>query len=126
MTLEATFEALSDATRRGVIDLLRRKPRRAGELAEELGQSRPAMSRHLRVLHETGLIEPTSDDADARAKIFRLRPEPFTALRGWLDDVELYWSNQLSAFAAHAEKRKRTLTGGERGRPAEPSARGRK
>jgi DNA-binding transcriptional ArsR family regulator len=103
-SLDTTFEALSDATRRGVIDLLRRKPHRAGELADRLGQSRPAMSRHLRVLRTTGLIEPASDESDARARVYRLRPEPFGALRRWLDDVEQFWSNQLSAFAAHAEK----------------------
>lgn len=102
--LDATFEALSDATRRGVIELLRKKPHRAGDLADHLGQSRPAMSRHLRILRTTGLIEPASDEADARARIYRLRPEPFTALRRWLDEVEQFWTLELAAFKAHAEK----------------------
>ena len=105
--LDRTFEALADASRRGVIDLLRRKPRRAGELADELGLSRPAMSRHLRVLRTTGLIEPEGDDADARARIYRLRPEPFSALRAWLDDVERFWKVELAAFKAPAERRRR-------------------
>jgi DNA-binding transcriptional ArsR family regulator len=102
--LDGTFEALSDPTRRSVIDLLRHKPRRAGELADKLGQSRPAMSRHLRVLRTTGLIEPASDEADARARVYRLRPEPFTALRRWLDEVEQFWTLELAAFKAYAEK----------------------
>jgi DNA-binding transcriptional ArsR family regulator len=110
MSLDGTFEALADPNRRGVIDLLRRKPRRAGELADELGLSRPAMSRHLRVLRTTGLIEPASDDDDARARIYRLRPEPFSALRSWLDDVERFWTLELAAFKLHAEK-----TRGKRG-----------
>ena len=104
--LDGTFEALSDATRRGVIDLLRKQPRRAGELADELGLSRPAMSRHLRVLRTTGLIEPAPGDdpeADARVRVYRLRPEPFSALRRWLDDVERFWTLELAAFKAHAE-----------------------
>jgi len=104
VTLDATFAALSDPTRRGVIDLLRKQPRRAGDLAEELGQSRPAMSRHLRVLRTTGVIEPSGDEADARARIYRLRPEPFTALRRWLDDVERFWTLELAGFKAYAEK----------------------
>jgi len=109
MTLDGTFTALADPTRRGVIDLLRQQPRRAGDLADELGMSRPAMSRHLKVLRQTGLIEPASDEADLRARVYRLRPEPFSALRTWLDDVELFWSGQLAAFKAHAERtRKRS------------------
>jgi DNA-binding transcriptional ArsR family regulator len=107
MTLDHTFSALADPTRRGVIDMLRKQPRRAGELADELGMSRPAMSRHLKVLRTTGLIEPASDDADARAKVYRLCPEPFSALRDWLDEVEQFWAGQLAAFKAHAEKKAR-------------------
>jgi DNA-binding transcriptional ArsR family regulator len=102
--LDGTFEALADPTRRGVIELLRRGPRRAGELADELGMTRPAMSRHLRVLRTTGLVEPASEATDARARVYRLRPEPFSALRRWLDDVDRFWTLELAAFKAHAEK----------------------
>lgn len=105
--LDATFSALADPTRRGVIELLRRQPRRAGDLADQLGMSRPAMSRHLKVLRTTGLIEPAGDEDDARAKVYRLRPEPFAALRGWLDEVERFWADQLASFAAHAEAKVR-------------------
>jgi DNA-binding transcriptional ArsR family regulator len=102
--IDATLSALADPNRRGVVDLLRRRPWRAGELADELGMSRPAMSRHLRVLRQTGLIETAGDDADARARIYQLRPEPFGALRRWLDEVEQFWTNELAAFKAHAER----------------------
>jgi DNA-binding transcriptional ArsR family regulator len=101
--LDAMLAALADPHRRGVVDLLRHQPRRAGDLADELGMSRPAMSRHLKVLRRTGLIEPASDEADARARVYRLLPEPFGALRRWLDDVERFWSHELDAFRAHAE-----------------------
>lgn len=110
--LDRAFEALADGNRRGVIGVLRHGPRRAGELAAELGLSRPAMSRHLRVLRTTGMIEPEGDDADARAIVYRLRPEPFSALRAWLDDVEQFWTLELAAFKAHAERRR-----GKRGAP---------
>ncbi len=102
--LDDTFFALADPGRRGVVDLLRKKPRRAGELADELGLSAPAMSRHLRVLRETGLVERAFDDDDARANIYRLRPEKFMQLRNWLDEIDRFWTLQLDAFAQHAEK----------------------
>jgi DNA-binding transcriptional ArsR family regulator len=102
--LDATIIALADPSRRGAIDLLRRKPRRAGELAEELGLTAPAMSRHLRVLRTSGLVERTFDADDARATVYRLRPEKLVQLRSWLEDIERFWSLQLDAFAAHAER----------------------
>jgi DNA-binding transcriptional ArsR family regulator len=105
--LDDTFLALSDPSRRGVVELLRKKPRRAGELADELGLSAPAMSRHLRVLRETGLVERAFDDEDARANIYRLRREKFMALRSWLDDIDRFWTLQLDAFVKHAEKKKK-------------------
>ena len=106
--LDRTLAALADPHRRRVVDLLRDRPRRAGELADAARISFPAMSRHLKVLRQTGLIEPESDDADARARVYRLRPEPFSALRRWLDEVERFWTLELSAFKAHAERTRGT------------------
>ena len=105
--IEGTFGALADPSRRGVVELLRRTPRRAGDLAQALDLSPPAMSRHLRVLRQSGLIEAITDDADARAKVYRLKREKFTELRAWLDDVEQLWTVQLSAFKAYSERKKR-------------------
>jgi DNA-binding transcriptional ArsR family regulator len=116
--LDATFAALSDPTRRAVIDLLRREPRRAGELAAALDMSPPAMSRHLRVLRMRGLVEEARDEqADARCRVYRLRPEPFRDLASWLAEVETFWSDQLGAFKQHAERAQRkapTKGGGRR------------
>jgi DNA-binding transcriptional ArsR family regulator len=61
------------------------------------------MSRHLRVLRESGLIEDERGD-DARVRVFRLRPQPFVALKDWLDEVESFWAGQLASFKAHAER----------------------
>lgn len=102
--LDATFAALSDPTRRGVIDLLRRKPHRAGELAEALEMSAPAMSRHLRVLRASGLVDEELGDDDGRVRVYSLRKEPFRALRRWLDDVEAYWNLELASFKEYAER----------------------
>jgi DNA-binding transcriptional ArsR family regulator len=103
--LDRTIAALADPTRRGVVDLLRRGPRRAGDLADELGVTAPALSRHLKVLRKTGLITDDELEDDARVRIYRLQPEPFSLLRGWLDEVEMFWAGQLDAFKAHVEKR---------------------
>src|SRR5262245_31473959 len=105
--LDRTFAALADPTRRRVVDLLRRRPQRAGELAAAFEMSAPAMSRHLRVLRRTGLVEEEGLDEDARVRVYRLRPERFAAIRDWLDEVEGYWGGQLAAFKAHAERGKR-------------------
>ena len=114
MSLDATFAALADPTRRGVVDLLRRGPRRAGALAEALDSSPPATSRHLRVLRECGLVEQERDAEDARVRVLRLRAEPFDELRRWIDEVERFWEGQLAAFRDHAERRGRS----SRTRPA--------
>jgi DNA-binding transcriptional ArsR family regulator len=102
--LEDTFSALADPTRRAVVDLLRKKPRRAGELSAALAMSPPAMSRHLRVLRKVGLVSETGLDNDARVRVYALRRDRFVELRSWLEDVESFWGDQLSAFKAHVEK----------------------
>jgi len=106
--LDATLAALADPTRRHVVELLRERPRRAGELAAASAMSGPAMSRHLRVLRASGLVEVEFEeeqvDHDARVRVYRLCPEPFVDLRAWLDYVQAFWSNQLDAFKTHAER----------------------
>jgi DNA-binding transcriptional ArsR family regulator len=104
--LDRTLSALADPARRGAVDLLRTRPRRAGELAASLGLSAPAMSRHLRVLKATGLVEEAhgADSGDARVRVYRLRPEPFDALGAWVASVEGYWALELAAFKRHAER----------------------
>jgi DNA-binding MarR family transcriptional regulator len=89
------------------VELLRRQPRRAGELADAFGVSAPAMSRHLRVLRTRGLVEEERHDRDARCRVYRLRPEPFRDLASWLEEVEAFWSDQLGAFKKHAERAQR-------------------
>ncbi|HXN41518.1 MAG TPA: metalloregulator ArsR/SmtB family transcription factor [Myxococcaceae bacterium] len=102
--LDRTLAALADPTRRGTIELLRKRPRRAGELAASLAMSGPAMSRHLRVLRSTGLIEEDHVGNDARIRLYRLRPEQFRALGRWLDEVEKFWTRELRAFKDYAER----------------------
>jgi DNA-binding transcriptional ArsR family regulator len=102
--LDATLAALADPTRRRVVELLRERPRRAGELAAASGISGPAMSRHLRLLRACGLVEEERVDADARVRLYRLRREPFAGLQEWLDQVQAFWTGQLDAFKAHVDR----------------------
>jgi DNA-binding transcriptional ArsR family regulator len=104
--LDRTLSALADPTRRRVVELLRERPRRAGELAEAFRVSAPAISRHLRVLRTRGLVEEERVDEDARVRVYRLRREPFDALSLWLRELESFWSDQLESFGAHVAKRK--------------------
>ncbi|HEU4417508.1 MAG TPA: metalloregulator ArsR/SmtB family transcription factor [Planctomycetota bacterium] len=105
--LDRAFAALADPTRRGVVDLLRRGQRRAGELAGELDVSAPALTRHLRVLRDSGLVEEAGDEADGRVSIYRLRREAFVRLRQWVDDVQAMWQTQLESFASHVRSRRK-------------------
>lgn len=106
--LDQTLHALADPTRRAVIGLLRGRPRRSGELAAALSLSRPAMSRHLRVLRKARLVSEQILEDDARGRVYRLRTEPLGSLRGWIEQVEAFWDDQLAAFKAHAEDQHRS------------------
>jgi len=99
--------ALADPVRRQVVDELRLGPKRAGELADSAGMSFPAISRHLRVLRATRVVEVRVLDEDARVRVYQLRAEPFVALRAWLDQVEAFWGEQLGAFSDYAKKKRK-------------------
>jgi DNA-binding transcriptional ArsR family regulator len=87
MAAGTIIEALGDPVRRQVVTLLSDRPRRAGQIAAEIGMSAPAISRHLRVLLQALVIEDERIDADARARVFRLRPQSIVAVRAWLDEI---------------------------------------
>jgi DNA-binding transcriptional ArsR family regulator len=103
-SLDRTLTALADPNRRRVVDLLCERPRRAGELAEATNLAFPAMSRHLRALRESGLVEEDRHEGDSRVRIYRLRQEPMNELKAWLEQIEKLWMRQLAAFKAHIQK----------------------
>ncbi len=103
MTLDHTFAALADPARLGIVRLLGEAPLRPSEIAEAMELSRPSTSRHLKVLREAGLVEDAIQRDDGRQRMYRLRREPFDGLRGFVDEVEAFWTDQLLAFKAHAE-----------------------
>lgn len=101
--LDTTLAALADPYRRRAVDVLSSGPLRAGQLAEALGVPPPAMSRHLRVLRLSGLVEESHPLSDARVRVYTLRPGPMLELRHWLEQMEEHWRGQLDAFKAHVE-----------------------
>lgn len=105
-SIDRTLAALADPHRRRVIDLLRERPWRAGELAEAARISFPAMSRHLKTLRESGLVEEDRDAFDSRVRIYRFRNKPIAELKSWLDETEQLWARQLAAFRAHLQEEK--------------------
>lgn len=101
--IDRTLAALADPHRRRVVELLRERPRPAGELAREVGLAPPAMSRHLRTLKDSGLVAESHPEFDARVRVYALRPEPMSHLIRWLEETERMWSQQLAAFKRHVE-----------------------
>jgi DNA-binding transcriptional ArsR family regulator len=117
--LDRTLSALADRTRRNIVELLRDQPRRAGELALN-----PAgLSRHLRVLRQSRLVEEESPEEDARVRVYRLRREPFVGLQSWVEGVQSFWAGQLASFKEHAE---RTRGKGAAGSGSAPARRGKR
>lgn len=98
------IDALSDPTRRAVVELLVREPHRAGDLASATGVSRSQMSKHLRVLLEAGVAFDERPSGDARARVFHLRPEALDPVRGWLESLQTEWDRRLGSFKRHVEK----------------------
>lgn len=102
--VDRTLNALADPTRRAVVDLLAARPRRAGELADLLRVSAPALSRHLRILRSGGVVVSDEVRADARVRLYKLQPAAMASLRDWIGEVEAFWSAELASFKAYAEQ----------------------
>ena len=97
------FAALADPVRLSTLEALAAGPLSAGDLARLASVSAPVMSRHLRTLHEAGLVTDQRDPADARRRVFSLRGDGLVAARAWMDQVQAQWDEQLQAFRAHVE-----------------------
>jgi DNA-binding transcriptional ArsR family regulator len=86
------FDALTDPTRRHILDLLRVRPRLVGELTDILELSQPGVSKHLRVLREAGLVNVRQD---AQRRWYELRPEPLEEVYEWLMPYRVLWSQRF-------------------------------
>ena len=104
--------ALADRTRSSIVELLAESPRTATELHDAFDIAAPAVSRHLRVLREAGLIGETGRPGDRRVRIYHLEPAPLLGLAQWLQGLGSGdWKRQLGAFAEFAEARTATTKG---------------
>jgi len=120
---EAAFQALADPTRRAVLDLLRRGSQPAGQIAQAFPISRPAISKHLRLLRRAHLVR---EHREGRNRVYQLNPEPLRAVDSWIEQYRVFWTaslNNLKAFV-EAEYQRETEEGGRA--PEPPKSTGKK
>jgi DNA-binding transcriptional ArsR family regulator len=98
------FETLADPTRRRIVEALRGGERQVGELVDEAGIHQSGVSRHLRILHESGFV---SVRPDGPRRLYALRPEPFRELDAWLAGYRQLWEARLDRFGAALEERRK-------------------
>lgn len=108
MTTTAVLEAITDPTRRRILDAVRGGECSVSELVEIVGMHQPGVSRHLKVLRDAGLVEARSD---ANRRLYRLRPEPLRELDAWLEPYRVEWSNRLDSLERHLERTATHATG---------------
>jgi DNA-binding transcriptional ArsR family regulator len=98
--MASAFAVVADPTRRRILDLLRERPRPVGELVARLGISQPGVSKQLRVLRESGLVDARQE---AQRRIYEVRPEPLAELDAWLEPYRALWVGRLDALEAHLD-----------------------
>ena len=97
---EITFQALADPTRRAVLDLLRRGSQPAGQIANAFPVSRPAISKHLRLLRRAHLVR---EHREGRHRVYQLNPEPLRAVDSWIEQYRVFWAASLNNLKAFVE-----------------------
>ena len=96
----SVFEVVAEPSRRRILDLLGLVERPVGELVEQLGLSQPAVSKHLRILREAGLVEVRGE---AQRRLYRVRPEPLRAIYEWLAPYRQMWAASLDDLERHLD-----------------------
>ena len=101
---DQVFRAVADPTRREILSILKRGERTVGGIAQNFRMSRPAISKHLRLLHAAGLVETRPLGT---ASLCRLNARPLCAIDEWLHDYEAFWSESLESLKRYVEEEKR-------------------
>ena len=104
---DAVFTALSDPTRRAVLDLLRGETLPAGQIAQAFPVSRPAISKHLRLLRRAHLV---NEVRRSRHRLYSLNPAPLKAVDAWLNQYRVFWETSLTSLKAVVEREKARTT----------------
>jgi DNA-binding transcriptional ArsR family regulator len=104
MSALAAIQVLAEPRRLQIVDLLRDGERPVGELVACLGLSQPAVSKHLRILRDAGLVEARPD---AQRRLYRIRPEPLAELDEWLASYRELWTTHLDRLEDHLDERRR-------------------
>lgn len=86
-----------------MVELLKVKPQRPTDIAARLKLNLPLVSRHLKVLRTSGLVESTHPEFDTRVRVYELKPQVFGELKTWLAEIDAMWADQLASFKAHLE-----------------------
>ncbi|TMF77430.1 MAG: helix-turn-helix transcriptional regulator [Chloroflexi bacterium] len=106
----STFEVMAEPNRRVIVELLRDRERTVGELVQKLDVSQPAVSKHLRVLREVGLVESR---IDAQRRVYRMRSQPLRELDAWLEPYRAMWTRSLDALERHLDEADKRPQGGK-------------
>lgn len=101
MATTAVLEAIAEPTRRRILDAVRGGERSVSDLVETVGMHQPGISRHLKVLRDTGLVEVRRD---AQRRLYRLRAEPLRELDEWLEPYRAEWADRLDSLERHLER----------------------
>ena len=103
METASAIEVLAEPSRRRILDLLRQGERPVGDLVEHMALSQPAVSKHLKILRDAGLVDVR---AVAQRRLYRVRPEPLAELDAWLAPYRAMWTKRLDDLEAHLSKKK--------------------
>ena len=103
----AVLEVIAEPTRRRILDAVREGERSVNDLVEEVGMHQPGVSRHLKVLRDTGLVEVRRD---AQRRLYRLRAEPLMELDAWLEPYRAEWAGRLDSLERHLRRTSRPIT----------------
>lgn len=99
--MESAFEIIAEPNRRAILTLLASSEQSVGEIERQLRMSQPSVSKHLRVLRESGFVEST---VDAQRRLYRLKPEPLQQIDAWLAQFRRFWSAHVDALERHLDQ----------------------
>src|SRR5437588_12302986 len=99
--MPSVFAIIAEPNRRAILSLLAASRRSVGEIERQLRMTQPAVSKHLRVLREAGVVEFT---VDAQRRLYRLKPEPLQELDAWLSQFRRFWSAHIDALERHLDR----------------------